>query len=279
MASKKPRPGKKDKTAGEEPKAPGQEEELDEEEELGGRMTFIEHLEELRRRILVCALTFLGCFLVIYGTSIKTIRFYFMLPLTEVLEKMGSTMIYTGIAEGFVFELKLSAVAAIFVSSPMIFYQLWAFIAPGLYKKERLYAGPFIILSTLFFTGGAAFFYFVVFPFVADFFSQFAADQLQWKPKLSEAFSFVVMMMLAFGAVFELPVLTFILAKLGIISSAFLSRNRKYAILIMITLAAFITPPDVVSQLFLFAPMWMLYEFSVLVAWIFGPRVEKEKSE
>ncbi len=247
---------------------------------LGGKMTFIEHLEELRYRIIVCALTFLVCFIVIYSTSVQTLKYWLTLPLTDVLKEQGSSLIFTGMAEGFIFELKISAIGAIFVASPMIFYQIWAFVAPGLYKKERIYAGPFILFSTFFFAAGAAFFYFIVFPVAADFFSSFAAaGEIEWKPKLSEVFTFIMMMMLAFGIVFQLPVVAFILAKLNIISVAFLNKNRKYALLIMVVLAAFFTPPDVVSQALLAGPMWLLYELSVLITWVFGSKKPKEADE
>ncbi len=275
--------GEKEQSGGEDrpPKdEAGAKKKLDKDEELFGKMTFIEHLEELRYRLIVTVLTFACCFIVIYASSIETIKYYFTLPLLDVLEKLDSSLIYTGMAEGFLFELKLSAVAALFVSSSMIFYQFWAFVAPGLYKKEKYYAGPFIISSTFFFSAGAAFFYFIVFPIAADFFSTFAAEgQIEWKPRLSEVFSFVMMLMIAFGLVFELPVVTFILARLRIISAAFLNKNRKYAILIMVTMAAFFTPPDLISQALLAGPMWVLYELSVLVTWIFGPRPKGDEDE
>lgn len=249
--------------------------EFDKEKELGGKMGFIQHLEELRRRIIICVATVGVSFLVIYSTSINTIAEFFMMPLRKVVEQYGSFM-YTSMAEGFLFNLKLAAVTAMFVSSPMIFYQVWSFIAPGLYKRERIYIGPFIVFSTLFFTGGAAFFYFVVFPIGARFFAQFAeVDWIEFNPKLSETFSFVVMMLFAFGLVFEMPVVTFLLARLGIVNVGFLNRNRKYALLIIFTLGAFFTPPDVVSQLLLAGPMWILFELSVLITWIFGPKKKK----
>lgn len=255
--------------------APAEEKE---DEDLGGKMSFIEHLEELRYRIVVSLLTVGGVFLVIYSTPlIDTISAFFMKPMRDVVSKYG-TFIFTAPAEGFLFNLKLAAVAAIFISSPMIFYQLWAFVAPGLYLRERKYVGPFIIFSTLFFAGGAAFFYFLVFPIAANFFAAFAnPDWIEFNPKLSETFSFVIMLAFAFGLVFELPLVTFILARLGLINVGFLNKNRKYAILIILIVAAIVTPPDVASQLLLAFPMWILFELSVLVTWIFGP--EKEEAE
>ena len=268
--------------AGPEPAEPTSEKsrEADQkEEELGGRMTFIQHLEELRRRIIVSLLTVAGSFFVIYSSSAGTIAYYFMKPLRDVVKKYGSFQ-YTSMTEGFMFDVKIALISAIFVSIPMLFYQLWAFVAPGLYKKERRYVGPFIIVSTLSFAAGAAFFYFLVFPMGARFFAQFAeADWIQFNPKLDQTFSFAVMMVFAFGLVFEIPLLTFILARLGIINVGFLNQNRKYAVLIIFVLAAIFTPPDVASQLLLAFPMWALYELSVLIAWIFGPRKKKPAEE
>jgi len=268
------------KEAEKKDKGTASEESKDGDKELGGKMTFVEHLEELRRRILVALLTFGFCFIVIYATSVQTLRHWFTKPLLDVLSELETSLIYTGMAEAFIFDLKLAAIASIFISSPMIFYQIWAFVAPGLYKNERFYVGPFIISATLFFVGGAAFFYFIVFPIVADFFSQFVVkEEVEWMPKLSEVFSFVMMMMLAFGSVFELPVVTFILARLRIINTKFLNKNRKYALLIMVVLAAFFTPPDFVSQMLLFGPMWLLFEFSVLITWIVQPKQKPAEEE
>ena len=172
------------------------------------------------------------------------------------------------------------AVAAIFIASPMIFYQIWAFTVPGLYKREKRYMGPFIFFSTFLFCGGAAFFYFIVFPIAAQFFAQFAAAAwIEFNPKLNQTFSFVIMLALAFGLVFELPLVTFILARLGVVNVGFLNRNRKYAILIIVIAAAFFTPPDVISQLLLAGPVWLLFELSVLITWIFGPKKEKEEED
>jgi sec-independent protein translocase protein TatC len=256
--------------AGKEPEA-----EEKKEEELGGKMSFIEHLEELRRRLIVSILTVTGAFFVIYSTSVDTIAYYLMKPLKEVVQNYGHFQ-YTAMAEGFMFNIKVAAMAAVFVSVPMLFYQLWAFVAPGLYKRERVYVGPFIFFSSLFFAAGAAFFYFIAFPMGALFFAQFAkADWIEFNPKLEETFSFVILMLFAFGIIFELPVVAFLLARLRIISVGFLNKNRKYAVLVIFIVAAIITPPDVVSQLLVAFPMWALYELSVLVVWLFGPRAPK----
>lgn len=250
-----------------------------EEKGLGGQMTFIEHLEELRRRIVVSLLTIGVCFVVVYGLLSEDMVEFILKPMRESVEGLGKFQ-YTVPYEKFMFELKLSAVVAIFISLPMIFYQFWAFVAPGLYQKERRLVGPLILFSTLFFAGGAAFFYLIVFPVISDFFAKFAeVDWIEFNPKFSDTFTFVVALMFAFGLVFEMPLVVFVLAKLNLVSAGFLNKNRKYALVVIVLLAAFFTPPDVVSQAMLAGPMWILYELSVLIAWLFGPRRKKEPEE
>lgn len=260
---------------------PGQnEEKSDRQKELGPKMSFIEHLEELRYRIIVSFITFAAVFVVIYASPIKeTVSHNFTKPLEGALEGFGKIQ-YTHMAEGFFFQLKIAALAALFVSLPMLFYQFWAFVAPGLYKKEKIYMGPLILSSTLFFVGGAAFFFLVVFPVVSEFFTGFAKpENVEFNPKYSELFTFVMMLIIAFGVVFEMPLVVFVLARLRILSARFLRKNRKYALLVIVLLGAFFTPPDVVSQMFLVVPMLLLYELSVLVAWIFGPSTKKPTEE
>jgi len=251
------------------------------EEDLGGRMTFLQHLEELRRRLIVSLLTVAGVFMVIYSSPwvYDPIRKFFMQPLQDVVKNYG-TFQFTSIAEGFEFNVKLSAAAAVFISAPMLFYQAWAFIAPGLYKKERRYVAPFIFFSTFFFLAGSAFFYFIAFPMGARFFASFAqADLIQFNPKLDDTFSFVTVMVMAFGLIFELPLIAFILARLHIINIALMNKYRRWAILLIFIIAAIITPPDVLSQILVALPMWALYEVSALVVWIFGPKAKKPGEE
>jgi sec-independent protein translocase protein TatC len=249
--------------------------------ELGGRMSFIQHLEEFRRRIVISLATLIVCFVVVSTTSIEYLRDLFTQPLQTVLGQMKSNLIYTGMTEGFTFDLKLGAVTAVFISSPMLFYQIWAFVAPGLYKKEKKFVLPFIFFSTFLFLSGAAFFYFVVFPAAAQFFGTFAKEgAVQWMPKLGDVFSFVMWMLVAFGAIFEMPLVVFILARLNIVSAGLLHRNRKYAIVVILILAAVITPTtDFLNMMLLAIPMWVLFEISVVVAWIFGPKAKKEQTQ
>jgi sec-independent protein translocase protein TatC len=237
-------------------------------------MTFIEHLEELRYRIFVCVGTLFACFIFLYSVANEQIRHYFVLPMQEAIEGKG-TFQFTSPAEGFLFDLKLALVVAIFVASPMLFYQFWAFVAPALYKKEKKYVIPFLIFSTILFVGGAVFGYFIVFPIGFKFFSQFATGGVVLNPKLNEYFSFATKLLLAFGFTFELPLILLFAGRIGLIDVKFLNRNRKYAILILFVLSAMFTPPDVISQVLLAVPLWALYELSTLLVWITQKKNQK----
>ncbi len=239
-------------------------------------MTFIEHLEELRYRIIVCVVSVAACFVFLYSVANETIRAYFMLPMQQAIEGKGSFQ-FTWPAEGFLFDLKLALVVAIFVASPMLFYQLWAFVAPALYKREKKYVIPFLFFSTLLFVGGAAFGFFVVFPIGFEFFSKFATEGVLINPKLNEYFSFATKLLLAFGVAFELPLVLIFAGRIGLIDVKFLNRNRKYAVLILFVLAAMFTPPDVISQVLLAGPLWALYEMSTLLVWITQRGREQEE--
>jgi len=159
----------------------------------------------------------------------------------------------------------------VFLASPVIFWQIWKFVAPGLYKHEKKALLPFSVLSSLCFLGGAAFGYFVVFPPAFRFLLGYSADFLSPMPAVNEYFSLSLRLLIAFGAIFELPILMVFLAKIGIVDVSFLNRNRKYAILINFIIAAILTPtPDIVNQLLMGVPLLVLYEISVLAVWVFG---------
>ncbi|MDH3542269.1 MAG: twin-arginine translocase subunit TatC [Desulfobulbaceae bacterium] len=157
------------------------------------------------------------------------------------------------------------------IASPVIFWQVWKFVAPGLYKHEKRLLLPFSFLSSLCFVGGAAFGYFVVFPPAFRFLLGYSADFLSPMPTVTEYFSLSLRLLIAFGVIFELPILMVFLAKLGIVDVAFLNKNRKYAILINFIIAAVLTPtPDVVNQMLMGIPLLVLYEVSVIAVWLFG---------
>ncbi|MDQ7031387.1 MAG: twin-arginine translocase subunit TatC [Desulfonauticus sp.] len=240
-------------------------------------MTLTEHLEELRQRLVRCliaiAIAFVGC----YGFS-KQLFNFLMQPLLKVLPPT-STLIFTSLPEAFFTYLKVAAVAAVFVASPYIFYQLWKFISPGLYDSEKKYILPIGVFSGIFFILGAMFGYFIVFPFGFQFFMGFATDIIRPMPTLREYFGFCVKLLFAFGVIFELPLFIFFLARLGMVTSAWLRQKRKYAILIAFVVGAILTPPDVVTQVLMAGPLILLYEIGVWIAYFFGKREPEKKNQ
>jgi sec-independent protein translocase protein TatC len=164
----------------------------------------------------------------------------------------------------------VSLLAGIVVALPVIFYEFWMFVAPGLYRKERVVILPIVVISLFFFATGALFAYFLVFPFGFKFFLGFASDTIRPLPSMKEYLSFSSKMLLAFGLAFELPLVLTGMARFGLVDVAFLKKNRKYALLLFFIGAAILTPPDVVSQIMLAIPLMALYELSIVGARIFG---------
>jgi sec-independent protein translocase protein TatC len=163
------------------------------------------------------------------------------------------------------------------LASPVIFSQLWRFVAPGLYHHERKFVGPFSFFSALFFLGGVAFGYFIVFPPAFQFLLGYATDYLSPLPSISEYFSLSLRLLFAFGVVFELPVFMVLLAKIGVVDVVFLRKHRRYAILIAFLFAAILTPPDVISQLLMAGPLVVLYEVSIAAVWLLGRKMHQEE--
>ncbi len=240
-------------------------------------MTLTEHLEELRKRLIVCAVAVGVAFCVTYYFSKDLFRLL-MAPLLEVMPPEQG-LIFTGLPEAFFTYLKVALVAAVFASAPVILYETWRFVAPGLYSREKKYIFPFVFLSTLFFVGGALFGYYVVFPFGFAFFVGFATDFIRPMPSVKEYFSFATRMLFAFGVVFELPVFTMFLSRIGLINHKMLIRQRKYAFLAVFVISAILTPPDVMSQLMMAGPLLILYEISIVVARIFGKKIVEDDQE
>lgn len=228
-----------------------------------------EHLRELRSCLIVTFIAVAIGFAASYSV-IKPIGSWFFAPLTAVLPDQTS-LIFTSYQEGFFFYLKLALVCGILIASPIVFSQLWRFIAPGLFKHEKRILVPFSVLSSLCFIGGAAFGYFIVFPPAFSFLVGYNNEFLTSMPGVSEYFSLATRLLLAFGFIFEMPIMMLFLAKAGIITVGFLNRNRKYAILLDFVVAAILTPtPDIVNQLMMAIPLMILYEISVVVVWLFG---------
>jgi sec-independent protein translocase protein TatC len=241
------------------------------------KLPFTAHLEELRSRLIkasiAVAVGFVGSY--IFKEQIFDIL---VRPLTQAM-RTGDTLIYTNLPEAFFTFLKAAFISGIMLASPVILYQFWMFVAPGLYNRERRLLFPIVLLSSLFFIGGALFGYFIVFPFGFEFFLSFATETIRPMPSMKEYLGFATKMLLAFGLVFELPLVITFLARLGIVSVAFLSKYRKYAILLIFTVSAILTPPDVVSQLLMAFPLMVLYEISIFGARIFGRKREAEGEE
>ena len=245
----------------------------DEQDEPGGRMSFLDHLDELRRRLVYSLLALLGGFLVCL-LFIGRLFSFVMEPLTEALPQ-GGTLIFTEPTEAFLLQLKVAALAGLLVAIPIILYQVWMFVAPGLYPHERRLAIPFVAVASIFFVIGAAFSHFVVFPWAWQFFASFTTDYMTFMPRIAPAFGMYVKLMLAMGAVFQLPTAVLFLARIGLVTPGWMWKNFKYAVLVSFVFAAVLTPPDVVSQTLMAGPTILLYVLSIGIAWLFQkPRRE-----
>lgn len=241
------------------------------------KLPFTEHLEELRQRLIVCFIALFIGFCIAYGFK-EQLFHILMKPLIAAMGK-GEKLIFTGLAEAFFTYLKVAFLAGLMLASPVILYEFWIFVAPGLYAGERKLLLPVVFLSSFFFIGGALFGYFIVFPIGFEFFLAFADENIQAMPSMKEYLSFSATMLLAFGAVFELPLILTFSARLGIVSADFLKKNRKYAILLIFIAAAILTPPDVISQIMMAIPLMILYEVSIVGAKIFGKKKEEQEDK
>ena len=240
------------------------------------KLPFTSHLEELRKRLIVCFIAVGVGFVVSFGFKEWLFKIL-VYPLINVM-KQGETLIYTGLPEAFFTYLKVSFLTGLILASPIVLYEFWMFVAPGLYKNERRMMAPIVLLSTLFFVGGSLFGYFFVFPWGFKFFLGFATDTIRPLPSMKEYFGFSAKLLLAFGLVFELPLVLTFLARLGVVSVEFLKKNRKYAILLIFTGAAILTPPDVITQILMAVPLMALYEISIIGARVFGKKKAKEET-
>jgi sec-independent protein translocase protein TatC len=237
------------------------------------KIPFTAHLDELRTRLIRCFIAIGIGFAASYLFKEKLFDIL-VKPLASVMEA-GDTLIFTGLPEAFFTYLKVSLLSGIMLASPIIIYQFWMFVAPGLYKKERQILLPIVFLSTVFFVGGSLFGYFIVFPWGFKFFLGFATETIRPLPSMKEYLSFSSKLLLAFGLVFELPLVLTFLARLGVVSVEFLKKNRKYALLIFFAGAAILTPPDVVTQVMMALPLMLLYEISIIGARVFGKKAAK----
>ena len=240
-------------------------------------MPLTAHLEELRRRLGLSLAAIAIAFAATYGFA--DALFAFLTRPLVALEAESLQLIGTGVTEAFFTKLKVSLIAALFIASPVIFHQAWKFVAPGLYEQEKSYARPFVFFATLFFVAGAVFCYVVVFPVGYRFFvEQYGSIGVAPAIRISEYLSFSSRMLLAFGTTFELPVVTFFLARLGLVTHRTMIGFARYAVLLIFVLAAILTPgPDVASQFLMAGPLLILYVVSIGVAYVFGRTREPEQ--
>ena len=299
------------------------------EEDGQGRMTLMEHLLELRKRLTRAAIGVIVGFLICYPFAEQMFRIL-MEPMAKALTKVSENtavlpvdfflkfqqavakglegtdfpymdqlpiffdslqqsmvkvvmhqgqFIYTYPPEAFFANVKVGAVAGFFLMSPFLFYQLWCFVAPGLYAHERRWIMPIAFISAVFFVAGGLFGYFVVFPFGFEFFASYTSDMISFTPKLSEYLGFSLRLLIAFGLIFELPIFIFFLSRVGLVNHRMLRKYRKYAILVSFVVAAVLTPPDPFTQTLMAGPLVILYEIGIWVAFFFGKRSKEEKAE
>jgi sec-independent protein translocase protein TatC len=243
----------------------------DDEESPGGKMSFLEHLDELRKRIInACLGIAVG---VVIGFFFIEKIFNFLLAPTRSVLPTGSTLIYTQPGETFSLYITVSLIAGAVIAAPFIMYQIWMFIAPGLYSNEKRFAIPFVLFSTLGFIGGGAFNHYIAFPFIMKFFGSFNSMDLKFMPKLSDVFGLYTKMLLGIGIIFQMPTVVFFLAKMRMVTARFLAKNFKFALLMIFVVAAVITPTgDPMTQVIFAAPMLALYGLSIIVAWVVAPK-------
>jgi sec-independent protein translocase protein TatC len=254
---------------------PGGDEEPESSEDTGSKMSFLEHLDELRTRLIyICWSLLAGC--IVAYAFIQAIFDFIMKPMYTILSQQpngGAKLIFTAGPEPFMLYVKIGFIAGIFISSPLIIYQVWKFIAPGLYAHEKKFAIPFVLLSTVFFVLGGLFSHYVAFPWTWVFFNSFGNDYMIFMPKIDEAFGLYTKMLLGFGVIFEMPTLVFFLARMGVVTAGFLLKYFKYAVLIITIVAAVVSPgTDAMSTIVFAVPMLGLYIFSIGIAYIFQRR-------
>ena len=227
-------------------------------------MSYIEHLKELRSRLLRVFVV-AGIFLICCLPFANEIYFLISSPLTAILPE-NSTMIATEVTSPFIAPLRLAIYSALVLSMPYSLFELWGFIAPGLYKSEKTFVLPLLISSGVLFYAGVAFAFFVVSPIILNFFIAAAPDSIQVMTDINKYLDFVLKLFFAFGLAFEIPVATFLIISTGITNKKTIKKIRPYLIIGFFVLAMLLTPPDIFSQLFLAIPMWLLFEIGLLIS-------------
>jgi sec-independent protein translocase protein TatC len=233
-------------------------------------MPLVAHLTELRSRLLRCVLAvmILLCSLLYFSNDIYA---FFSLPLRQLLPP-GSQMIATEVASTFFAPFKLTLVAALLIAMPYLLYQIWGFIAPGLYQHERRFAIPLFVSSVLLFYLGMAFAYYVSFPLIFGFFSHIAPEGVAYTPDISKFLDVALKLLFAFGFIFEIPVATVLLVWSGITTVEAMAKKRPYVVVGCFVAGALLSPPDVLSQTLMALPMWLLFEAGVFFCRFIKPR-------
>jgi sec-independent protein translocase protein TatC len=234
------------------------------------KLPLTSHLQELRKRLVLSFIAVGVGFVICYAMA-DSLFDILAAPLMKVMPPGGS-LIFISVAEAFFTYMKVAFIAGLILVSPFVLYQVWAFVAPGLYQKEKRYVIPFVLGGSFFFALGISFGYFVAIPVGFKFLLGYATDFIKPMPSMQEYLSFSIKFLLVFGLVFEFPVALVLLAKIGVIDAKMLSRHRKYAILLIFIFAAVMTPPDLISQVLMALPLMALYELSILLSRIFGKK-------
>ena len=241
---------------------------------LGSEQPFVSHLIELRDRLLRIVLAILILFLALFGFA-NDIYHYIASPLMELLPE-GQSMIATGVISPFLTPFKLTLVLSFYIAIPYILYQVWGFIAPGLYKHERKMVMPLAASSTILFYVGMAFAYYVVFPLIFAFLTTTAPEGVEVMPDMKDYLDFVLKLFFAFGIAFEVPIATILLCWMGTTTPDSLREKRAYVIVGAFVIGMLLTPPDMISQTLLAIPMWLLFEAGILFAPFFMPKEDEE---
>lgn len=236
------------------------------EDSTGGDMPFLEHIEELRKRLIKMILAIM---------FFAVIAYFFSDKLVEYMVKPVGTVYFRQPTGAFMLRIKLAGFAGLVMAIPVILFQFWRFVIPGLYKREVKYLVPVTILGTLFFFGGGAFCFLGVIPNAIKFLQDFGTENVRPLIDVSDYFSFVFWMCVAFGAVFQLPIVAYFLGRIGLITAKTLRKGRRFAIIAILVVAAVITPtPDAFSMMLLAVPLYVLYEISIFVVQFTGIRKE-----
>ncbi len=239
------------------------------------RMSFLDHLEELRKRLIRSVIAIVIAFLVCLAFSEHLFSFW-AAPVIKLLPK-DSSLVFTGLPDPFFVYLKVDFVTAVFLALPFLLYQIWLFIAPGLLEKERKLAVPFVFAATLLFFLGAAFAYFIVFPAAFKFFLGYSTPELKPMIAIREYVSLVMLLMLSFGLVFETPIIIVFMGLLGIVDSAFLKKGRRYFVVLAFIIGAILTPtPDVINQSLMAVPLLFFYETGIFILSLMERKRERE---